>query len=293
MFFDSPIYFVFLVPVVLAYWRLTHRGQNVFLLLASYFFYGWWDWRFLALMIGTTVVDFLIAQKIAASGTHTNRKRWLVVSLVLNCVVLGFFKYFNFFVGSFSTALDTLGIHVPVPVLHILLPPGISFYTFQEVAYVVDVYRGKLKPARSFADFSLFVSLFPQLIAGPIERGERLLPQVQRSRTLDADRFVDGMMLIFSGLLRKCVVADNCALLANAAFGGQLGPPDFWIVLIGTYAFAWQVYGDFSGYSDMARGSAQLLGFRLMINFRQPFLAQRMQEFWRRWHISLSTWLRD
>ena len=293
MFFDSPIYFVFLVPVVLAYWRLTHRGQNVLLLLASYFFYGWWDWRFLALMVGTTVADFLIAEKIAASGTPTNRKRWLVVSLVLNCVVLGFFKYFNFFVGSFSTALDTMGIHVPVPVLHILLPPGISFYTFQEVAYVMDVYRGKLQPARSFADFSLFVSLFPQLIAGPIERGERLLPQVEKSRTLDADRFFDGMMLILSGLLRKCVVADNCALLANAAFGGQLGPPDFWIVLIGTYAFAWQVYGDFSGYSDMARGSAQLLGFRLMVNFRQPFLAQRMQEFWRRWHISLSTWLRD
>lgn len=293
MFFDSPIYFAFLVLVVLAYWRLGHRKQNVFLLVASYFFYGWWDWRFLALMIGTSVMDFLIAQRIAASDTPTRRKRWLMASLALNFAVLGFFKYFDFFVSSFSTALGTLGIHVPMPLLYILLPPGISFYTFQEVAYVVDVYRGKFPPARSFVDFGLFISLFPQLIAGPIERGERLLPQVQKSRTLEADQFFDGMLLIVSGLLRKCVVADNCALLANAAFGGQLGPPDFWIVLIGTYAFAWQVYGDFSGYSDMARGSAQLLGFRLMINFRQPFLAQRMQEFWRRWHISLSTWLRD
>lgn len=293
MFFDSPVYFVFLIPVVLAYWRLRHRPQNIFLLLASYFFYGWWDWRFLALMIGSTTADFLIAQKVAPDPSRANRKSWLVASLVLNFTILGIFKYFNFFVDSFATALEALGVHASVPVLRVLLPPAISFYTFQEVAYVVDVYRGRVAPSKSFVDFGLFVSLFPQLIAGPIERGERLLPQVQKSRVLDGNRFFDGMLLIFSGLLRKCVVADNCALLANAAFGGQLGPPSIWVLLIGTYAFAWQVYGDFSGYSDIARGSAQLLGFKLMINFRQPFLAQRMQEFWRRWHISLSTWLRD
>jgi alginate O-acetyltransferase complex protein AlgI len=294
MLFDSPTYFVFLIPVVLAYWRLNRRGQNVFLLLASYFFYGWWDWRFLALMIGSTTVDFFIAQKIAPGCPEANRKKWLIFSLLLNFSILGTFKYLNFFADSFAGALNTLGIHnVPLPLIRVILPPGISFYTFQEVAYIVDVYKGRIEPARSFIEYGLFVSLFPHLIAGPIQRPGHLLPQVQKERTFDADRFFDGMMLIFSGLLRKCVVADNCALLANAAFGGQFGPPNFWVVLIGTYAFAWQVYGDFSGYSDIARGSAQLMGFHFMVNFRQPFLANRLQDLWRRWHISLSTWLRD
>jgi alginate O-acetyltransferase complex protein AlgI len=294
MLFDSPIYFIFLIVVVLAYWRLSHREQNVFLLFASYLFYGWWDWRFLALMIGSTTVDFLIAQKIAETRQDLNRKRWLIFSLVLNFAILGVFKYFNFFVDSFSVSLDTLGFHhIPLPLIRIILPPGISFYTFQEVAYIVDVYEGRLEPAKSFVDYGLFISLFPHLIAGPIQRPSHLLPQVQKGRTFEADRFFDGMLLIFSGLFRKCVVADNCALLANAAFGGQLGGPNLWVIVIGTYAFAWQVYGDFSGYSDIARGSAQLLGFHFMINFRQPFLSQNLQEFWRRWHISLSSWLRD
>jgi D-alanyl-lipoteichoic acid acyltransferase DltB (MBOAT superfamily) len=294
MLFDSPVYFIFLLPVVLIYWRLNRRQQNVFLLLASYFFYGWWDWRFLALMIGSTTMDFLIAQKIAPSRCDTNRKKWLIFSLVLNFSILGIFKYFNFFADSFSAALNTLGVHnVPLPLIRIILPPGISFYTFQEVAYIVDVYKGRLEPAKSFVEYGLFVSLFPHLIAGPIQRPGHLLPQVHKDRAFDADRFFDGLMLIFSGLIRKCVVADNCALLANAAFGGQFGKPNFWVVLIGTYAFAWQVYGDFSGYSDIARGSAQLMGFHFMVNFRQPYLAIRLQDFWRRWHISLSTWLRD
>jgi D-alanyl-lipoteichoic acid acyltransferase DltB (MBOAT superfamily) len=294
MLFDSPAYFVFLIPVVLAYWRLNRREQNVFLLLASYFFYGWWDWRFLALMIGSTTMDFLIAQKIAPSRSDANRRKWFVFSLVLNFSILGTFKYFNFFADSFSVALNTLGIHnIPLPLIRIILPPGISFYTFQEVAYIVDVYKGRLEPAKSFVEYGLFVSLFPHLIAGPIQRPGHLLPQVQRDRTFDADRFFDGLMLIFSGLVRKCVIADNCALLANAAFGGQFGKPNFWIVLLGTYGFAWQVYGDFSGYSDIARGSAQLMGFHFIVNFRQPYLSRRLQDFWRRWHISLSTWLRD
>ncbi len=294
MLFDSPAYFVFLIPVVFAYWRLNRRAQNVFLLLASYFFYGWWDWRFLALMIGSTSMDFLISQKIAPASGNANRKTWFVFSLLLNFSILGTFKYFNFFVDSFSAALGTLGFHnIPLPLIRIILPPGISFYTFQEVAYIVDVYKGRLEPAKSFVDYGLFVSLFPHLIAGPIQRPGHLLPQVQNERSFDADRFFDGLMLIFSGLLRKCVVADNCALLANAAFGGQFGKPNFWIVLLGTYGFAWQVYGDFSGYSDIARGSAQLMGFHFMVNFRQPYLSQRLREFWRRWHISLSTWLRD
>ena len=294
MLFDSPVYFLFLTFVVLTYWRLRHRTQNVFLLFGSYFFYAWWDWRFLALMIASTTVDFLIARKVAPGGSPQRRKRWLIGSLVFNLAVLGLFKYFNFFVDSFADAMLMLGFHeIPMPLIRVLLPPGISFYTFQEVAYIVDVYKGKIEPSRRFVDYSLFISLFPHLIAGPIQRPGHLLPQVQTPRTLDSDRVFDGLLLIFSGLFRKCVIADNCAFLANAAFNGQLGPPDFWIVLIGAYAFAWQIYGDFSGYSDIARGSAQLLGFHFMVNFRQPYLAVSIQEFWRRWHISLSTWLRD
>jgi D-alanyl-lipoteichoic acid acyltransferase DltB (MBOAT superfamily) len=294
MLFDSPAYFVFLIPVVLAYWRLSHRGQNVFLLLASYFFYAWWDWRFLALMIGRTTVDFLIAQRIAPSRLRPNRREWLIFSLVLNFAILGVFRYFDFFANSFTSALNVLNVpNASDPLIRIILPLGISFYVFQEVAYIVDVYKGRVEPARSFLDYSLFISLFPYLIAGPIQRPAELLPQVQSKRNLDANRFFDGLLLIFSGLLRKCVVADNCALLANAAFNGHLGGPNPWIVLIGAYAFAWQVYGVFSGYSDIARGSAQLLGFQSIVNFRQPFLSQRLQEFWRRWQIGLSTWLRD
>ena len=294
MLFDSPVYFLFLTFVVLTYWRLRHRRQNLFLLFASYFFYAWWDWRFLALMIVSTTVDFFIAHKVTPDNPHVNRKRWLIASLAFNFAILGIFKYFNFFVDSFVDAMTVLGVHnIPVPLIRILLPPGISFYTFQEVAYIVDVYKGKLEPSRRFVDYSLFISLFPHLIAGPIQRPAHLLPQVQRPRTVEPDRVFDGLLLIFSGLLRKCVIADNCAFLANAAFNGQFGPPDFWIVLIGTYAFVWQIYGDFSGYSDIARGSAQLLGFHFMVNFRQPYLSESIQEFWRRWHISLSTWLRD
>jgi D-alanyl-lipoteichoic acid acyltransferase DltB (MBOAT superfamily) len=294
MLFDSPVYFLFLMPVVLVYWRLNRRAQNIFLLGASYFFYGWWDWRFLGLMIGSTTVDFLISQKITPSSPNANRKRWFIFSLVLNFTILGVFKYFDFFAGSLLAGLDKLGAHnIPLPLIRIILPPGISFYTFQEVAYIYDVYKGRIEASKSFLDYALFISLFPHLIAGPIQRPSHLLPQVQKERSFDADRFFDGLMLIFSGLIRKCVVADNCALLANAAFGGRFGPSNFWIVLIGTYAFAWQVYGDFSGYSDIARGSAQLLGFHFMVNFRQPFLAHRLQDFWRRWHISLSSWLRD
>jgi D-alanyl-lipoteichoic acid acyltransferase DltB (MBOAT superfamily) len=292
MLFDSPAYFVFLIPVVFAYWRLRHREQNIFLLLASYFFYGWWDWRFLALMIGSTAVDYVIGRKVNPAVNDANRKKWFVFSLLLNLSILGIFKYFNFFVDSFASTLGTLGFHhIPMPLIQIILPPGISFYTFQEVAYIVDVYKGRIEPAKSFVEYGLFVSLFPHLIAGPIQRPGHLLPQVRNERSFDGDRFFDGLMLIFSGLLRKCVVADNCALLANAAFGGQFGKPNFWIVLLGTYAFAWQVYGDFSGYSDIARGSAQLMGFHFMINFRQPFMSLSLREFWRRWHISLSTWL--
>lgn len=294
MFFDTPVFILFLTVVTVAYWRLGWRAQNRFLLAASYLFYGWWDWRFLLLMAGSTAVDYWIARRIAASGNEKLRRRLLALSLALNFSFLGFFKYFNFFVGSLSGALQTMGLgDIPVGLLQIILPPGISFYTFQEVAYIVDVYHRKLEPADSIVDYALFISLFPHLIAGPIQRPSHLLPQVQRPRVWDDGKFFDGLILIMDGLFRKCVIADNCALIANAAFNGQLAGPNLPVLLLGMYAFAWQIYGDFSGYSNIARGSAQLLGFHFMVNFRQPYLAVSLQDFWRRWHISLSTWLRD
>jgi alginate O-acetyltransferase complex protein AlgI len=293
MLFDTPVYFVFLTLVVVAYWRLDWRRQNVLLLLASYFFYGWWDWRFLLLMMGSTGLDYVIARTIEDASHPAKRKALLIVSLLLNFGVLGVLKYFNFFIDSMAVCLEALGFHnIPHGVLGILLPPGISFYTFQEVAYIVDVYAGRIKASRNFVDYGLFISLFPHLIAGPIQRPAHLLPQVQKPRIFDPAAFRDGCMLILMGLVRKTVIADNCAYLANAAFSGRLGG-DGWATVIGVYAFALQIYGDFSGYSDLARGSAQLLGFHFMLNFRQPYLAVSLQDFWRRWHISLSTWLRD
>ncbi|NDQ56000.1 MAG: MBOAT family protein [Acidipila sp.] len=293
MLFDTPIYFLFLIFVVSLYWRMGWRKQNLFLLVASYFFYGWWDWRFLFLIITSTVVDFYVAKWISASTNPVHRKALLTFSLVLNFTFLGFFKYFDFFLDSFSNFLDVVGVHnIPHSLLRIILPPGISFYTFQEVAYIVDVYFGKLEAADSLLDYALFIGLFPHLIAGPIQRPSHLLPQVQKPRHFDAATFLDGCMLILSGLFRKCVIADNCALLANAYFENR-SSADLVGTLIGVYAFAWQIYGDFSGYSDIARGSAQLMGFHFMVNFRQPYLATSLQDFWRRWHISLSTWLRD
>ena len=293
MWFDTPAYALFLILVVVAYWQLNHKRQNVFLLLASYFFYGWWDYRFLLLMIASTTLDFFLANSIQGSQTQSRRRNLLIVSLVVNFSVLGVFKYFNFFTDSFNHLLGILGLGASFPWLRIILPPGISFYTFQEVAYVTDVYRGKIPASKSFVDYALFISLFPHLIAGPIQRPGHLLPQVQQERFFRSDRFFDGILLILSGLFRKCVIADNCALLANAVFSGGLGPRSLPLLAIGAYAFAWQIYGDFSGYSDIARGSAQLLGFHFMVNFRQPYLASSFREFWHRWHISLSTWLRD
>jgi alginate O-acetyltransferase complex protein AlgI len=293
MLFDTPIFFAFLAAVTLCYWCLTFRNQNKFLLVASYFFYGWWDWRFLCLMIASTVIDYFIAIKIADTEDRPVRHALLTLSLIVNFSILGFFKYFNFFADSLVASLSTLGIHASMPLLRIILPPGISFYTFQEVAYIVDVYKGKLSPSRSFLDYGLFISLFPHLIAGPIQRPSHLLPQVQKPRQWDSEKGFDGLLLILEGLFRKCVIADNCALIANAAFGGSFGKPSIVVGLLGMYAFAWQIYGDFSGYSSIARGGAQLLGFHFMVNFRQPYLAESIQEFWRRWHISLSTWLRD
>src|SRR5262245_49122358 len=293
MLFDTPVYVCFLTAVVALYWRLGWRAQNVFLLAASYFFYAWWDWRFLGLILLSTVVDYYCSHVVDRSEDALKRKAALTLSVALNLGFLGVFKYFNFFVDSFAGLLATIGVDVPHETLRILLPPGISFYTFQALAYIVDVYFRRLKPADSLVDYALFISLFPHLIAGPIQRPSHLLPQVQKPRSFDVSRVFDGLLLITSGPIRKVVIADNCALLANAAFNGALGAPSLAVVAIGVYAFAWQIYGDFSGYSDMARGSAQLLGFHFMVNFRQPYLARGLPEFWRRWQLSLSTFLRD
>jgi D-alanyl-lipoteichoic acid acyltransferase DltB (MBOAT superfamily) len=293
MLFDTPAYLLFLVLVVLAYWCLGWRGQNRFLLAASSFFYAWWDWRFLLLMFTSATVDYHFGQIIADSRRFGLRRSLLIASLVLNFGFLGVFKYYNFFAQSLANALASVGFQgLSLPFLEIILPPGISFYTFQEVAYIIDIYFCKQQPARRFVDYALFICLFPHLIAGPIQKPSHLLPQVQRPRCFDPRRFFDGIMLILLGLFRKTVIADNSAILANAAFGGRLGHTAF-ATLTGVFAFALQIYGDFSGYSDIARGSAQLLGFHFIVNFRQPYLAESLQDFWRRWHISLSRWLRD
>lgn len=293
MFFDTLIYLLFLSIVVAVYWRLSWRRQNAFLLVASYVFYGWWDWRFLGLIFISTAVDFLCAHSIESSSNDARRKVALVISVTLNVGFLGYFKYCNFFIDSFALVMEQMGVEVSIGTLQIVLPPGISFYTFQALAYIVDVYFRRLKPASSFVDYALFISLFPHLIAGPIQRPSHLLPQVQAARAYDSEKVFSGVLLIITGLFRKCVIADNCALLADGAFGGKLGEGNLLVLAIGAYAFAWQIYGDFSGYSNIARGSAQLLGFHFMVNFRQPYLAVSLQDFWHRWHISLSTWLRD
>jgi D-alanyl-lipoteichoic acid acyltransferase DltB (MBOAT superfamily) len=293
MLLDSPIYVVFVALVVAIYWRLSHRAQNIFLLAVSYTFYAWWDWHFLLLIAASTSVDYLVACRIAKSSQLSLRRSLLFAALTLNLVVLAYFKYLSFFVDSFAALADSIGIlGIPHSLWKIVLPPAISFYTFQEVAYLVDVYHRKVTPAQSFIDYALFISFFPHLIAGPIQRPSHLLPQVQEERTFSAQQAYDGCMLIVLGLFRKCVVADSCAQLASAAFDGRMGRSG-WTTILGAYAFGFQIYGDFSGYSDIARGSAQLLGFHFMVNFRQPYLATSLQDFWRRWHISLSTWLRD
>jgi D-alanyl-lipoteichoic acid acyltransferase DltB (MBOAT superfamily) len=292
MLFDSPIYILSLCAVVVIYWRLNHSQQNTFLLLFSYFFYGWWDWRFLSLIWISTIVDFYCARLVERSSSLTKRRMLLTLSVGLNLLFLGFFKYFNFFADSLRAVLSTLGLDVSPTVLNVVLPPAISFYTFQAIAYMVDVYMGRLPATRSLRDYALFICLFPHLIAGPIQRPSHLLPQVQKPRVADYGPISQGVMLIVSGLFRKVVVAGQCALIADAAFSGAMGDSAA-VVLLGAYAFAWQIYADFSGYSNIARGSAQLLGFHFMVNFRQPYLATSLQDFWRRWHISLSSWLRD
>ncbi len=259
---------------------------------ASYFFYGWWDWRFLSLILFSTLVDFLIGRRLGVETRAKTRKRLLLVSILVNLGFLGFFKYYNFFLENFQDAFSFLGMHIGGSTLNIILPVGISFYTFQTLSYTIDVYRKQLDPTQDPIAFAAFVSFFPQLVAGPIERATRLLPQFQRERTFNYGLAVNGMRQILWGFFKKLVIADNCAVFANQIFSNSehLGGSS---LLLGGVFFAFQIYGDFSGYSDIAIGTSRLFGFDLMKNFAFPYFSRDIAEFWRRWHISLSTWFRD
>lgn len=274
------------------YFMITPRWRTFLLFAASYYFYMCWKPEYIFLILGSTMIDFIAAKKIYHSDTDKRRKMWLFVSLASNLSVLFLFKYFNFLSENVTNILNSFNVFYEQPVYDLLLPVGISFYTFQTLSYSVDVYRGKLKPENSFMRFALFVSFFPQLVAGPIERATHLLPQFKKSYSFEYHRVVSGLRLILWGFFKKVVIADNLALLVDQVFnnpGGQNGLT----FAIATYFFAFQIYCDFSGYSDIAIGSARILGFDLMQNFRQPYLSKSIKEFWGRWHISLSTWFRD
>jgi alginate O-acetyltransferase complex protein AlgI len=292
MLFNSPEYFIFLAAVLLLYYILKRRWQNLMLVGASYLFYGFWDYRFLSLIVVSTLVDYFSAQKIHQSNSEAQRRFFLILSLTVNLSFLGFFKYFNFFVESAERLLSMIGLGVSTPVLYVILPVGISFYTFQTMAYTIDVYRGKMVPVKSLSDFALYVCYFPQLVAGPIERPQNLLPGLQARRVVTTEKLTGGAVLILIGLFRKVVIADGIGAQVDIIFsnpGGHTTP----YLLMGLYLFALQIYCDFAGYSDIARGTSRLLGIELMRNFNQPYLSASITEFWRRWHISLSTWLRD
>lgn len=272
---------------------MPHRLQNRMLLVASYVFYGYWDYRFLSLILFSTIVDYFVAKRMFVAQTREHRRSLLIISLVVNLGLLGFFKYFGFFSQEFQGLLELVGLTVSLPALNIILPVGISFYTFQTLSYTIDVYRGDNKPADNFLDFALYVSLFPQLVAGPIERSTHLLPQILKPRPRSNSDFTEGLYHVLTGLFKKVVIADNMAPIVNTVFStspADLTGPE---VMLGIYAFAFQIYGDFSGYSSIAKGVAKWLGFDLMWNFKNPYFAISPSDFWRRWHISLSTWLRD
>lgn len=295
MLFNSFEYAIFLPVVFLLYWfafNKSFRQQNILLLAAGYFFYGWWDYRFLGLLFFSTFLDFASGRIIDDSSSQRARKTWLITSVVVNLGLLGFFKYYNFFVASAADALTALGFQPNVHTLQLILPIGISFYTFHGLSYVFDVYNGKISSTRNFADYAVFVCFFPLLVAGPIERATHLLPQVKSPRIFSYDNASEGMRQILWGLFKKVVIADSCAPFVNSIFANYEAASTFELAS-GAVLFAFQIYGDFSGYSDIALGSARLLGFDLMTNFRTPYFSRDIAEFWRRWHISLSSWFRD
>jgi len=295
MLFNSIDFAIFLPIAFLLYWFVfnsTLKIQNSFLLIASYLFYGWWDWRFLFLIFFSSIVDYSIGLCLSRERNEIKRKYYLWTSLLINLGILGFFKYYNFFLDNFRQAYTVLGYSMDAEVLNIVLPVGISFYTFQTLSYTIDVYRKNLEPSKNFVEFATFVSFFPQLVAGPIERATHLLPQFNKKRKFDYHLAVNGLRQILWGLFKKIVIADNCAKFVNIIFtdsGNYSGST----LVVGAIFFAFQIYGDFSGYSDIAIGIARLFGFDLMRNFAFPYFSRDIAEFWRRWHISLSTWFRD
>jgi D-alanyl-lipoteichoic acid acyltransferase DltB (MBOAT superfamily) len=290
--FNTLEFWVFFGVFFALYRRFSRLGQNRLLLVASYIFYGSWDWRFLGLLAFTTLVDWYAALRIEGSPTRAAGKRWLTLSIVTNLSVLGFFKYYDFFAESLIHLAARGGLTLDPPLLHVILPVGISFYTFQSMSYTIDVFRGRVRATPSLFEFAVYTSFFPQLVAGPIERGWHMLPQVRSDRLITRKGIEEGLYLISWGLFKKVFVADNLAEIVETVYGAP-APADALTTLIAVYAFAFQIYCDFSGYTDIARGLARTMGFELLLNFNLPYLAVNPSDFWRRWHISLSTWLRD
>ena len=295
MLFNSLDFAVFLPIVFVLYWFVTQHNlklQNALIVAASYVFYGWWDWRFLGLIIFSTLLDYSIGRRLKNEENQRIRKALLWTSIIVNLGFLGFFKYYNFFLDNFVAAFSFFGQEIQANSLNIILPVGISFYTFQTLSYTIDVYKKKLEPTEDLVAFSAFVCFFPQLVAGPIERATNLLPQFYKRRAFEYDKAVDGMRQILWGLFKKVVIADNCAEYANLIFNNYQDYNGS-TLLVGAIFFTFQIYGDFSGYSDIAIGTSKLFGFNLKQNFSTPYFSRDIAEFWRRWHISLSTWFRD
>lgn len=295
MLFNSFEFAVFFPILFLLYWFVFNKSlklQNFFLLLSSYFFYGSWDYRFLFLLAFSTFLDYLTGLKIHNSEKNSQKKIWLIISIVVNLGFLGFFKYYNFFIESFVSLLSSAGLEPHIWTLNIILPVGISFYTFHGLSYVFDIYRKKVQPTTDFIDYAVFVSFFPLLVAGPIERATHLFPQVQQVRNFNYNSAIDGLRQILWGFFKKIVIADGCAEYANMIFN-NFADYNGSTLFLGAVLFAFQIYGDFSGYSDIALGTARLLGFELLRNFSFPYFSRDIAEFWRRWHISLSSWFRD
>jgi D-alanyl-lipoteichoic acid acyltransferase DltB (MBOAT superfamily) len=295
MFFNSIDFALFLPIVFGLYWFVFHKNlkaQNGLVVVASYFFYGWWDWRFLGLIFLSTLVDYWVGRGLATEKQKSKRQLLLWVSITVNLGLLGFFKYYDFFLDNFVSAFSLFGMEIQGSSLNLILPVGISFYTFQTLSYTIDVYKKKLEPTQDFVAFTAFVSFFPQLVAGPIERATHLLPQFYSRRNFQYTGAASGMRQILWGLFKKVVIADNCAHFVDEIFANA-GAYSGSTLVLGAVLFAFQIYGDFSGYSDIAIGTARLFGFKLMRNFAFPYFSRDMAEFWRRWHISLSTWFRD
>jgi len=295
MLFNSLEFFVFLPVVFALYWLIGNKRiktQNLLIAVASYVFYGWWDWRFLSLILFSSLVDYSIGRALGKTDKSAKRKVLLWISICVNLGFLGFFKYYNFFIDSLTSAFTFFGQPLSINTLNIILPVGISFYTFQTLSYTIDVYNRKLEPTNNFIGFMAFVSFFPQLVAGPIERATNLLPQFYVKRNFEYARAVDGLRQVLWGLFKKVVIADNCAKYANMIFNNHTEYNGS-TLLLGAFFFAFQIYGDFSGYSDIAIGISRLFGFDLKRNFAFPYFSRDIAEFWRRWHISLSTWFRD